>query len=473
MKNTNLLYLLVMGLVLCSFRCTPDEIEPDDETFVDDTEIQCPKSDAVDMGLDVLWAKWNMGETSEFAALQCFGWGAINGNEDYSSLDNFPSPFPPDNISGTEYDIATVKWGEGWRLPTSDDFAELWNNSTISIGEYAGTTYYKIQSEINGNIIYFPLGITSNTASYWTGSLYGKDTRRAISIFLKDESNLKYRLSYTERNSRLCIRPVYEHKRAMTLDATEIKAKSAKLNGEISFLASLNAEEVGFYLSESLTEITTSSNGMRKVVATIENKDIFAEVADLKRNKKYYFRPYVLLDGKSYFGDIKSFMTLNAFEVGELYPDDSNPIGVVFNISDGGLHGKIVSLDQTTLEWQPGIATYVSANNEKDGSKNEFPSNSPIPNWIQKHGSEWYCPAKNELHSLCGGVGQVNKTLRKKGIKPIENFFWASTQYSASYYDLAWIVNVTENDFFMGYYAGWSSYNSKSQRKGVVAIKKF
>jgi hypothetical protein len=257
------------------------------------------------------------------------------------------------------------------------------------------------------------------------------------------------------------------------LDATEVKGRNVILNGEISYFASQQAEEVGFYYSESLVEVTTPNENTKKNPAVVNNQHISANINSLIRNTNYYFRSYVVLNGQTYLGNIKEFITLNAYEVGELYPDSSNPIGVVFKINQNGTTGKIVSLDQTTLEWQAGIPTYVGANNFDDGSNNEFPPNSPIPDWVKRHGEDWYCPAKNELHTLCSAVGLVNKTLRANGKNPIENFYWASTQYSASYYDLAWIVNVTENDTYMGYYAGWTSYNSKSQKRGVIAIRKF
>ena len=32
------------------------------------------------------------------------------------------------DISGTKYDVAHVKWGGNWRMPTEKDFYELFNN---------------------------------------------------------------------------------------------------------------------------------------------------------------------------------------------------------------------------------------------------------------------------------------------------------------------------------------------------------
>lgn len=479
MKRKYLTLLSCLILTIVTLSCNEDSVGSNEllgdipNVPSNDTEIEYTKAEFVDMGTSVSWAKWNIGENSEFEIFQDYGWGDITGCEDYSSLDNFPSPFPPNIISGTKHDIANIKWGEGWRLPTYDDFIELWNNSIISIGEYTDITYYKFRSKINGNIIYLPIGESLYKSCYWTGNLYNNDTRCATAMHFKDGSNPKYSTAYIERNKRVNIRPVYEHKRVETLDATKIKAKSVKLNGAISYMASQYAEDAGFYFSKSLTEITSPHIEATKIQAKITNKNISADIPNLTRNTAYYFRAYTVINGDTFLGEIKEFVTLNAYEVGELYPDDTNPKGVVFKINQDGTTGKIVSLDQTTLEWQAGIPTYVGANNIDDGSMNNFPPNSPIPAWVGRHGTGWYCPAKNELHALCSAAGLINKTLRAIGKTPIENFYWASTQYSATYYDLAWIVNVTENDTYMGYYAGWSSYNSKSQKRGVLAIRKF
>ena len=438
-----------------------------------DHNMQYPVAEYIDMGISVSWAKWNMGEDSEFEVSEGFGWGDILGYGDYSTLDNYPSPFPPETISGTEYDVAKVRWGEGWRLPQDEDFLELWNNSDVTIGEYAGTTYFRFMSKINGNVVYFPIGNTFESASYWTGELFDKDTRCAISIHFND-NDPSFSWEYLLRNKKACIRPVYEHRRVKTLDATEITAKSAKLNGEISYLASLNVEEVGFYISDDIKEINDPDEDTPKIQANRDNKDISAVVTNLSRNKKYYFKSYVVFNGTSYLGDINEFASLNAYEVGDLYPDDVNPIGVVFSIKNKGLNGKIVSLDQTSLEWQHNVPRYVNANDLDYGAANEFPSDSPIPNWIKTHGDGWYCPAKNELRSLCSSVGLVNKALKDIERAPIEGIYWSSTQYSLERYDWAWVVFVTEYETYMGYYAGYSTYFSKwGNTCEVVAIKIF
>lgn len=471
----------IMGLVLL-FSCSSDpELSGDDNIETgsdgkdDKTEnAQFPVAEAIDMGLSVCWASWNMGESSSFKADKHFGWGDVTGNADASSLDNFPCLLPPDNISASEYDIATQKWGDGWRLPQNNEFSELWSNSDVTIGEVEGVSYYKFTSKINGNVIYLPLKSDLYSSCYWTGELYDSDTRSAISWYFDTKvSSPKYLFMYLKRNDYCCVRPVFEQSKVWTQEAKNIGAKKATLAGTLSWYASQYADVAGFYISDTQAEIESPSQQARKIQAETKDKSFSAVVDGLSRNKVYYYRACITIGGNEYLGDIYEFCTLDAYEVGELWPDEENPEGVVFKISNEGINGKIVSLDQTSLVWQQGIATFVSATNLDDGSYNQYPSGSAIQKWVSNHGEGWYFPAKNELNNICSSIKEVNQALRGIGSKPIENIFWSSTQYSVSAYDLAYMVVITENSSYMGYSNGWSGYNSKSQVRGVLAIKKF
>ncbi|MCD8312743.1 MAG: hypothetical protein LUC24_01115 [Bacteroidales bacterium] len=372
-------------------------------------------------------------------------------------------------------------------MPQVEEFTELFSNSTVSIGSVGGVVYYQFISGINGNVLYIPV---KSGINYWTGELYLDDTRQAYGIYFSGNvtsASGSYNRAYIDRNISCYIRPVYEHSKVFTLEADDIGGKSAELTGELSWYAYKNADSAGFYVSDSQSEIEAPDEQTRKVQAEIKtssevNKKLHWElnyqsisaVADeLTRDNLYYYRAFVVIDGKEYLGEIESFTTLDAYDIGDFWPDDDDPEGVVFYVSNNGLNGKIVSLDQSKLVWQLGIPTYVSANNTDDGSRNTFPDGSPLWAWVSGHGDDWYCPAKNELKNILGSLAEVNKALKSIDSKSIEGFYWSSTQYSMSAYDLAYIVLLTESSTYMGYAAGWSSYNSKDQQNAVVAIKKF
>ena len=102
----------------------------------------------VDMGLPsgTLWATCNIGAESSTDFGDYFAWGETEPKEEYTN-ENYKffegyKEIPGvayytlctnigENICGTEYDAARVKWGGRWRLPTFEEVGELvrlcWN----------------------------------------------------------------------------------------------------------------------------------------------------------------------------------------------------------------------------------------------------------------------------------------------------------------------------------------------------------
>ncbi len=76
-----------------------------------------PVATEVDLGLSVNWSSWDMGASEIFDFGGRYGWGDPTGDRYSDDFDEYPSPFPPENISGTEYDIATQQWGDGLSRP--------------------------------------------------------------------------------------------------------------------------------------------------------------------------------------------------------------------------------------------------------------------------------------------------------------------------------------------------------------------
>lgn len=96
----------------------------------------------VDLGLPggTLWAVYNIGTDLPEGAGDLFAWGEVEPKETFTGdnyeffigweLDdwgNYTRCFEDigENISGTQYDAATYQWGEGWRMPTYQDYWEL------------------------------------------------------------------------------------------------------------------------------------------------------------------------------------------------------------------------------------------------------------------------------------------------------------------------------------------------------------
>lgn len=111
---------------------------------------------AVDLGLSVKWASWNVGASAPEEFGGRYGWADPSGEKRTTELDDYPSATPPENICGTEYDIARAQWGDGWRLPSQAEFQELVDNCTWEWTEVNGVTGRRATAP-NGNSVFFPL----------------------------------------------------------------------------------------------------------------------------------------------------------------------------------------------------------------------------------------------------------------------------------------------------------------------------
>ncbi len=135
--------------------------------------------EAVDLGLSVKWATCNVGASSPSDYGDYFAWGETEPKKDYSwdtykwcrgtensmtryctksnlgVIDNRKVLMPSD-------DIATVKWGSKWRIPTGEMYEELINKCKWVWTELDGHSGYRITGP-SGNSIFLP------TAGYYNG----------------------------------------------------------------------------------------------------------------------------------------------------------------------------------------------------------------------------------------------------------------------------------------------------------------
>ena len=136
----------------------------------------------VDMGLSVKWATTNVGAYNPEDNGKHYAWGELETKSDYTW-----SKYSYDkNILDLEDDVANVKWGGNWRIPTKEEFEELLdeNNCDWIWTLQNGVNGYKVVSKIpgfEGNYIFIPVAgyySGSNTSYsnrslyYWTSSLY-------------------------------------------------------------------------------------------------------------------------------------------------------------------------------------------------------------------------------------------------------------------------------------------------------------
>ena len=273
-----------------------------------------PTPEAVDLGLSVKWATFNLGASTPEGYGDYFAWGVnetyyengyarsenplwkpnqetgytwqdyiwcngtsttlnkYNTNKSYGTVDNI-------SVLSNEDDAAHVKWGGEWRIPTYSEIKELTNMSNC-IWQWIiqnGVEGYKITSLINGQSIFLPaagrVGDTSFTdvnsiGYYWSSTLHSTPSN-ALYLFLSSESfstkgSLRYR--------GLSIRPVYgtpiTHVSSVSIDHSELTlsvGETSQLNATVLPDAASNKSIT--WASDNNSVAKVSSTGLVTAVA--------------------------------------------------------------------------------------------------------------------------------------------------------------------------------------------------------------
>ena len=188
--------------------------------------------DYVDLGLSVKWATCNVGASSPEDYGGYYAWGEIeeksnydwstykwcNGSYDtqtkyctsssYGTVDN-------KTVLDPEDDVAHVKWGGTWRMPTLDEQKELLNKCTWTWTTQNGVNGYKVTGP-NGNSIFLPAaGYRYGSGAYhrgsygyyWSSSLYSNGSYYAFYLYFYSGNHYWY---YYSRFNGHSVRPVSE-----------------------------------------------------------------------------------------------------------------------------------------------------------------------------------------------------------------------------------------------------------------------
>ena len=146
----------------------------------------------VDLGLSVKWAGYNIGASSPDQLGDFYAWGEIEPKEEYLNdnskwyhdgkieavvkycADDFGFEGFRDGkkVLDPEDDIASVKWGGSWRMPTYEEWRELISKCTVTfvtLKEMDGFCF----TGPSGKSIFLPNGGVKSKAGYPNGGRIG------------------------------------------------------------------------------------------------------------------------------------------------------------------------------------------------------------------------------------------------------------------------------------------------------------
>ena len=193
----------------------PDQpTDPDPQTPDPQTGFNIPQ--AVDLGLSVKWANFNIGATQPSEVGNYIKWGDPTGTS--LSIDYGFYVDTTDIGGDSRYDTATALFGGNWRMPTRAQFKELQDNTTISYETVNGVDCYKFTAR-NGNYIYMPIsGLYTNESSnptdykqtaygwYWTSESESSTIPYLACLY----SNHTIDIQISSISYRMPIRAVYQ-----------------------------------------------------------------------------------------------------------------------------------------------------------------------------------------------------------------------------------------------------------------------
>lgn len=161
-------------------------------TFTTQNIDEVTPGEYIDLGLSVKWASHNMGATSPEQVGDRYAWGELTiYTGDYAYESNGSMIDIGNNICGTSYDVAYVKLGNGWRLPTYNEMTNLFKQCSYAFTTYKGVVGYIVQGT-NGNSIFIPYGNTNFYSGYHTDETgYTYDTYGYFAGFMTGQLSTK------------------------------------------------------------------------------------------------------------------------------------------------------------------------------------------------------------------------------------------------------------------------------------------
>ena len=170
----------------------------------------------VDLGLSVRWATCNVGASKPEDYGDYYAWGETKtkSSYDFDNCETWGKKIG--DIKGTDRDVAHVKWGGTWRMPTWDEIEELIDNCDYEWTTLNGVEGGRFTSKKNGKSIFLPaagwrygtsLDYAGSLGDYWSSTPDESNTRDAYYLGFGSDG---HDWSWDYRYGGPSVRPVSE-----------------------------------------------------------------------------------------------------------------------------------------------------------------------------------------------------------------------------------------------------------------------
>ncbi len=338
----------------------------------------------VDLGLSVMWATFNVGANKPEEYGDYFAWGETepktNHNYDWTTYKwcngsyNTLTKYNTDSEYGvvdnkkileSSDDAATANWGGDWRMPSTEEWNELFSNSSLKWEEHNGVSGVALTSVRNGNSIFLPAAgvyhynnglISQNTEGYYrTNSL--DESRGTISLGFSSNGSLNWYAN--DRCFGQPVRPVYSPQSeqttaptVVTSAVTQITETSAVVGGNVTSDGGASVTERGVVYSTNPNPVITNLSNTILPCGSGAGEFTYT-ITNLQPGTTYYIRAYAKNDIGTAYGEEMSFTTQTQIE---------KPTSPYFSVSQT----KYITFSPGNLQYTQSTNIWSFAENQWD-----------------------------------------------------------------------------------------------------------
>lgn len=195
MKKQEKLLMAFLAIIMCAGICSCEKDDDSESGSNSQSTSSLKGHKYVDLGLSVKWATCNVGAETPEDYGDYYAWGEVEPKAEYNWSTYFDSPnrdgksfikyaLDKKTTLAPEDDVAHVKWGGGWRMPTTAEQRELCKRCSWEWTSQGGVNGYVVTGP-NGNSIFLPaagyrgdsgLNNAGSYGYYWSSSLYKYDS---------------------------------------------------------------------------------------------------------------------------------------------------------------------------------------------------------------------------------------------------------------------------------------------------------